>query len=56
MGEAGKIMTGIHNITFSLSPDSFYYYTWIQVLTYYKNTLYYIIEALSFSWNLSFDF
>jgi hypothetical protein len=47
---------GVHNIAFSVSPDSFCYYTWIQVLTYYNNTLYYVIEALSFFWNLSPDF
>jgi hypothetical protein len=50
------VSRGVHNIMFSLSPDSFYYYTWIWVLTYYKNTLYYVTEALSFSWNLFPDF
>jgi hypothetical protein len=40
------VSKGVHNIAFSLLPDSFYYYTWIRVLIYYKNTLYCVIEAL----------
>jgi hypothetical protein len=43
------VSKGVYNIVFLVSPDSFCYYTWIWVPAYYKNTLYYVIEALSFS-------